>query len=171
MAIIDGLKLLSTIKTGKGLIKLITNLKLIRRRDKVEGVKRSRLTIKQREFVLAKTNSHCHICGILVTIDTFQADHVRSHCMGGEHREDNYLPSCSTCNNYRWHYSSEEIQIILKLGVWAKTKIMNDPDLGLTIANEFVRYEMGVRRRRKMYQSAKLNPDISYLLWHNLKGQ
>ena len=49
------------------------------------------------------------------------------------------------------------MQIILKLGVWAKTKIMNDPDLGLTIANEFVRYEMGVRRRRKMYQSAKLN--------------
>jgi hypothetical protein len=69
--------------------------------------------------------------------------------MGGEHAEDNYLPSCATCNNYRWHYSPEEIQIILKLGVWAKTKIINDADLGSIMANEFVTYEMGVRRRRK----------------------
>jgi hypothetical protein len=149
MAIIDGLKLLQTIKTGKGLIKLITNLKLIRRRDKVKGVKRSSLTKLQREAILAKTNSHCHICGIEVSLTDFQADHVKSHCMGGEHLEHNYLPSCATCNNYRWHYSSEEIQIILKLGVWAKTKIMNETELGLTMANEFVKYEMGVRRRRK----------------------
>ncbi len=160
MGIIDGLKLLRTIKAGKGLIKLNNNLKLIRRRDKVPGVKRSTFTKRQRELVLAKTNSHSHICGIQVTIDAFQADHVKSHCMGGEHAENNYLPSCSTCNNYRWHYSPEEIQIVLKLGVWAKTKIMNDPDLGLTMANEFVKYKMGVRRRRKARQVNKSNIDI-----------
>ncbi|MGZ5246852.1 MAG: hypothetical protein ACXWV5_07395 [Flavitalea sp.] len=50
--------------------------------------------------------------------------------------------------SYRWHYSPEEIQIILKLGVWAKTKIVNDPVLGMEIANNFVKYEMGVRKRR-----------------------
>jgi len=161
MTIIDGLKLLRTIKTGKGLIKLITNLKLIRRRDKVKGVKRSNLTKRQREIILAKTNSHCHICGIQVSLDAFQADHVKSHCMGGEHTENNYLPSCFTCNNYRWHYSSEEIQIILKLGVWVKTKIMNDPELGLTMANEFVKYEMGVRRKRMARQQLKLLSVIS----------
>jgi len=155
MSIIDGLKLLQTIKTGKGLIKLITNLKLIRRRDKVKGVKRSSLTTKQRELIFAKTNAHCHICGVELTLDAFQADYIKSHCMGGEHTENNYLPSCATCNNYRWHYSSEEIQVILKLGVWAKTKIMNDPELGLTMANEFVKYEMGVRRRRKGQQQKK----------------
>lgn len=150
MAIIDELKLLRTIKTGKGFIRLINNLRLIRRRDKVTGVKRSRLSKKQRELVLAKTNSHCHICGVQVTIDSFQADHVKAHCMGGEHVENNYLPSCPTCNNYRWHYSPEEIQIILKLGVWAKTKMRNDTELGLMMANEFVKYEMGVRQRRKV---------------------
>ncbi len=155
MVIIDGLKLLRTIKTGKGLIKLLNNLKLIRRRDKIQGVKRYALTKKQRELVLAKTNAHCHICGIQLTVDAFQADHVKSHCMGGENAENNYLPSCPTCNNYRWHYSPEEIQIILKLGVWAKTKMMNDPDLGLTMANEFVKYEMGVRRKRKAGQESK----------------
>jgi len=36
----------------------------------------------------------------------------------------------------------------LKLGVWAKTKIVNDPVMGLEIANSFVKYEMGVRKRR-----------------------
>jgi hypothetical protein len=72
--------------------------------------------------------------------------------MGGEHAEDNYLPSCTTCNNYRWHYSPEEIQIVLKPGVWAKTKIINDADPGTIMANEFVTYEMGVRRKRKAGQ-------------------
>jgi hypothetical protein len=146
------LKLLQSIKTGKGLIKLITNLKLIRRRDKIAGVKRARLTTKQRVTILSKTNSHCHICGIELTLDDFEADHVKSHCMGGEHAENNYLPSCHTCNNYRWHYSSEEMQIILKLGVWAKTKITNDEELGLIMANEFVKHEMAVRHRRKSRQ-------------------
>ncbi len=122
MAIIDELKLLRTIKTSKGLIKLITNLKLIRRRYKVKGVKRSSLTKKQRELILAKTNSHCHICGMEVTLDAFQADYVKSHSMGGQHAQNNYLPSCFTCNNYRWHYSSEEIQIILKAWSLGKKK-------------------------------------------------
>ena len=146
------LKLLRSIKTGKGLIRLVHNLKLLRRNGKIPGVKRFALTKKQREVVLAKTDAYCHICGIAVTIDAFQADHVKAHCLGGEHAENNYLPSCSTCNNYRWHYTPEEIQIILKLGVWAKTKMMNDSDLGLTMANEFVKYEMGLRQRRKAKQ-------------------
>jgi hypothetical protein len=149
------LQYLRTIKTGKGLIKLITNLKLFRRANKVAGVKRSVLNSKKRELILAKTDSRCHICGIAVTISDFEADHVKSHSAGGIHSENNYLASCRTCNNYRWHYSSEEIQIILKLGVWAKTKITSDPVFGLEIANSFVKYEMGVRNRRKARQFSK----------------
>lgn len=144
--------LLKTIKTGKGLIKLITNLKLNRRKNKIKGVTRSALSKSKRQVILDKTDSHCHICGIKVEIENFQADHVKSHSAGGAHAENNYLPSCFTCNNYRWHYSSEEIQIILKLGVWAKTKITSDPSFGLEIANSFVKHEMGVRKRRKANQ-------------------
>jgi hypothetical protein len=44
------------------------------------------------------------------------------------------------------------MQIILKLGVWAKTKITNDEELGLIMANEFVKHEMAVRHRRKSRQ-------------------
>jgi hypothetical protein len=142
------LKFLRSIKTGKGLIKLIVNLKKNRRDNKITGVKRSSLSQAQRQIILAKTNSHCHICGIEINNGEFQADHVKPHSSGGVHSENNYLPACSLCNNYRWHYSPEEIQIILKLGVWAKTKIVNDPVLGLEIANSFVKYEMGVRKRR-----------------------
>ena len=142
------LQFLRSVKTGKGLIKLITNLKRKRREEKVKGVKRKALTKKQRTLILAKTDSHCHICGIKVEENNFQADHVRSHSMGGGHEENNYLPSCSTCNNYRWHYTPEEILVILKLGVWTKTRIVNDPLLGKEIADEFIKYEMKLRKGR-----------------------
>src|SRR5690349_8229155 len=97
-------KLLKSIKTGKGFIKVINNLKLDRRINKVKGVSRSRLSKSKRLIILSKTDSHCHICGIKVLENNFQADHVKSHIAGGAHAENNYLPSCFTCNNYRWHY-------------------------------------------------------------------
>lgn len=147
------LRFLKSIKTGKGLIKLINNLKLNRRQNKIQGVPRSGLSKTKRLLILEKTDSHCHICGIKVEPDNFQADHVKCHSAGGAHAENNYLPSCFTCNNYRWHYSSEEIQIILKLGVWAKTKITRDPAFGLEMANSFVKHEMAVRKRRKLKNS------------------
>jgi predicted restriction endonuclease len=149
------LKLLRSIKTGKGLIKLINNLKLTRRKNKIQNKKRSRLSPKQRKEVLAKTDCRCHICGISLSHTDFQADHIQSHITGGKHRIDNYLPSCATCNNYRWHYSSEEIQIILKLGVWAKTKLLTDNTFNAQLANDFVKHEMNVRKRRKAKQAAK----------------
>lgn len=149
------LKFLRTIKTGKGLIKLINSLKTSRKINKVKGKKRSRLTKTQRELILSKTDSRCHICGTKLDSTNFQADHVQSHSSGGNHAENNYLPSCFTCNNYRWHYSSEEIQIILKLGVWLKTKITSDVEVGKELANRFVKHEMSVRKRRKAKQEKK----------------
>jgi hypothetical protein len=52
------------------------------------------------------------------------------------------LPSCHTCNNYRWHYLPEEIQWILKLGVFAKTQIENQTDVGMTLAEAFLKKEL-----------------------------
>ncbi len=148
MKAINEVIFLRSIKSGKGLIKVINNLKVQRSINKVKGLTRSRLSKSKRTLILEKTDSHCHICGIKVGIENFQTDHVKCHSAGGKHAESNYLPSCFTCNNYRWHYSSEEIQIILKLGVWAKTKITSDATFGLEIANSFVKHEMGVRKRR-----------------------
>ncbi|MDE3185006.1 MAG: HNH endonuclease [Bacteroidota bacterium] len=143
------LKLLRSIKTGKGLQKLIKSLKLNLKESKVKEVKRKALTKKQREAVLAKTDGRCHMCGIEIDINNFHADHVKSHITGGVHEANNYLPSCSTCNNLRWHYSSEEIQIILKLGRWLKTRVTKEDELALTLANEFIKHEMTLRNRKK----------------------
>ena len=149
MVIPKELRFLRSIKTGKGLIRLIESLKLSRRESKIK-TKRSSLSPLQRKRILAKTDRRCHICGIELGLTEFQADHVKAHSAGGEHNENNYLPACFTCNNYRWHYSPEEIQIILKLGVWAKTKITNDPVFGLKLANAFMKHEMSMRKRRKL---------------------
>ena len=128
---------------------LINSLKETRRNGKVKDKKRKALTKKQRELILAKTDRRCHICGTKLESSNFQADHVQSHSAGGNHNENNYLPSCFTCNNYRWHYSSEELQIILKLGVWLKTEMTGDTNNGLDLANQFMKHEMSVRKRRK----------------------
>ena len=139
---------LKSLKAGVGLIKLINNLKEDRKAAKLKGLKRSSLSKKSREIVFSKTDGHCHICGIELDINKFQADHVKSHVMGGSSNENNFLPSCGTCNNYRRHFTPEEMTVILKLGVWAKTKIVNDPVFGREMANRFVKHEMGVRKRR-----------------------
>lgn len=145
------LQFLKTIKTGKGLLKLVKSLRKIRWKanGRFKGKKRSSLTKVQRQRILEKTNSRCHVCGIEIDLDGFHADHVKAHISGGEHNENNYLPSCQTCNSYRWHFASEELQIILKLGVWTKGQMLRETELGSEIANEFVKHEMKVRKRRK----------------------
>ena len=142
------LKFLRSIKTGKGLIKLVHSLRRIRRRANIKGGKRAALTQTQLKSILAKTNSRCHVCGIEIELNKFHADHVKTHISGGSHEENNYLPSCQTCNRYRWHFAPEELQIILKLGVWAKGQLLRDSQFGKEIANEFVKHEMSVRKRR-----------------------
>ena len=144
------LKHLRTIKTGKGLIKLVISLRHHRRKSKLKDAKRSALTKRQREALLTKTDGRCHICGIKLELNKFHADHVQSHITGGVHIENNYLPSCSTCNNLRWHYSPEEIQVIMKLGRWLKTKLLEETQESLSLANQFVKHDMGLRKRRKV---------------------
>lgn len=149
------LKFLRSIKTGKGLIKLVQNLRKIRRSANVKNHKRTRLNAEQRAIIFAKTNSRCHVCGLEIKTDSFHADHVKTHSSGGEHAENNYLPSCQTCNSYRWHFSPEELQIILKLGVWAKGQLIRETELGKQISNEFVKHEMSLRRRRTVNNISK----------------
>ncbi|MBG9377185.1 HNH endonuclease [Panacibacter sp. DH6] len=146
---IKPLQFLRTIKTGKGLIKLIISLRSIRRVNKVKDVKRSALTKKQRQLILEKTDCRCHICGIELELKNFHADHVKPQITGGIHAENNYLPSCASCNNLRWHYSSEEIQLILKMGRWMKTKLLDESEESLFIANAFMKHDMQLRKKRK----------------------
>jgi hypothetical protein len=112
--------------------------------------KRVSLSSRQRHVILAKTASRCHICGGLIKDrEKGDADHVFAHAQGGVHSMDNYLPAHSLCNNYRWNYSAEELQWVLKLGVWLRTLIIRRKDLALELAQRFVKHEMSRDQRRK----------------------
>jgi hypothetical protein len=130
-----------SVKTGKGLLKLIANLQDERRATKQPAQKRKTLTPAQRKAVHVKTDGHCHVCGVAVPLNKFQADHVQAHTHGGEHAEANYLPACADCNRLRWHYTAQEIQLILKLGRWMKTRLQQQDDWALDAAKAFVRTE------------------------------
>lgn len=112
-------------------------------------IARSALTRAERAEVLAKTGSRCHICGGAIDGSDWQADHVMAHSTGGIHSVHNYLPAHSICNNYRWHYDTEEFQWILKLGVWLRTQIEKRTPLGQAAAKKFCAHERRRDGRRK----------------------
>ena len=110
---------------------------------------RQSLSKAQRREVHSKTDGRCHICGCDVPVDNFEADHVKNHTSGGECLVENFLPSCRTCNNYRWHYLPQELQWILKIGVWAKTHMSKKTSIGEDMLSEFVRHDVTREGRRK----------------------
>src|SRR5262249_8001092 len=100
--------------------------------------------------VLRKTGGRCHICGGAIEGNDWQADHVIAHSTGGAHAVDNYLPAHAICNNYRWHYGTEEFQWILKLGVWIRTQIEKETELGISAGSKFCEHERRRAARRRL---------------------
>ena len=115
---------------------------------RARDTRRGQLTKRERAEVLAKTDSRCHICGGRI-LARWQADHVMAHSSGGRHAVENYLPAHKLCNNYRWDYSPEEFQWILKLGVWARTQIERDTHIGAVVRDKFYEYERRRDQRRR----------------------
>lgn len=111
--------------------------------------KRVVLSRAKRKEVFQKTGGRCHICGGEINSDDWQADHVLAHSTGGVHDVANYLPAHSLCNNYRWHYGTDEFQWILKLGVWLRPQIETKTSAGKAAGEKFVAYEQRRGRRRK----------------------
>ena len=72
-----------------------------------------------------------------------------AHSTGGLHHLDNYLPAHALCNNYRWHYSPEEFQWVLKIGVWSRLIMEKNAALGQQLADQFCQYEGRRIRRQK----------------------
>ncbi len=136
-------------------------LRLVRRTLKASNratrPTRKGLSASTRAQILAKTAGRCHICGGLISDAAWHADHVLAHSTGGEHLADNYLPSHGLSNNYRWDYTSEEFQHILKLGVWLRTQIENRTVIGRAAGVAFLTYER-IRQSRRV--SATPTPDI-----------
>ena len=102
--------------------------KLRQQNRRYAPILRQSLRADKRRLVLAKTAGRCHICGGEVPPGRWNADHVLAHSSGGAHAADNY-PAHRLCHNYRWDYSPEEFQWVLKIGVWARTQ-MKDGGVG-----------------------------------------
>ena len=120
------------------------------RQEAFKATKRTRqmLSAAERRQILAKNAGRCHICGGAIE-GAWQADHVLAHSGGGGHIADNYLPAHALCNNYRWDYSSEEFQYILKLGVWIRTQIERKSAIGRAAVTAYLAYDSGRARRRR----------------------
>jgi 5-methylcytosine-specific restriction endonuclease McrA len=110
---------------------------------------RQLLRPSERAHILAKTAGRCHICGGIISDSAWHADHVLAHSAGGTHDANNYLPAHALCNKYRWDYSAEEFQLILKLGVWTRTQIERRTALGRQAAAAFLAHEHTRQARRK----------------------
>lgn len=135
-----------SIKTALHLSTRLHDLHMERKAAKQKIPRTTKLSKVQRQLILEKTAAKCHICGQDLSIDNFQADHVKSHTTGGTGKIDNFLPSCTLCNNYRWHYLPEELHWILKLGVWAKTQVEKQTTIGNAIGDKFVKKELQKER-------------------------
>lgn len=115
----------------------------------VGSIKREALSRSARVEIHSKTEGRCHFCGCDVEVTSFEADHVKNHTSGGSSAAENFLPACRTCNNYRWHYSHEELQWILKIGVWIRHEIVKQSKIGRLLASAFINKEVRRERRRK----------------------
>jgi hypothetical protein len=136
---------------GEAFSNHLRGLRLKRRalKKKLRAAKRRRqsLSARVRLKILEKTGSRCHICGGEI-FDDWQADHVLAHSGGGLHAVDNYLPAHALCNNYRWDYTAEEFQCVLKLGVWIRRQIEDKTPLGIEASKRYVKHEVTRERRR-----------------------
>lgn len=144
---------------------------LKKQENKNDKGKKTPLNKEQRKIVFEKTDGLCHVCGCTLDIADFEADHVKPNSQGGTNVVDNFLPACSKCNNYRWNYSPEEIQWVLKLGVWLKTKIQVRSEQGLEIAKEFLEDEIKREARRRLPRNPKILSDNSFSILFPIKGK
>jgi len=137
-----------------GLAKRLRLLHAKRKTVMAETPRRVRKSLSKafREEVLKKADTCCHLCGGEIASDeAWQADHVRPHITGGKHEVANYLPAHALCNNYRWHYSPEEFQWILKLGVWLRTQIARETVVGQKAEKAFAAHETHRERRQRRF--------------------
>jgi hypothetical protein len=62
---------------------------------------------------------------------------------------ENYLAAHTVCNAYRWDYSPQECQWIVKIGIWARLEMEKRSPLGLKMAEVFHRREIKRAARAK----------------------
>src|SRR5579862_120114 len=123
---------------------------------------RRRIAKLGRDAILQKTGGRCHICGGNIDKDSYlEADHVFPAKGGGPSNIDNYLPAHGLCNSAKWDQSGEELQWVLKIGVWAKHAMEGKGNLGRQMVNDFWASERRRVNRQKANRSLTKSPTWS----------
>ena len=133
-------------------------LRLRRYETQKNAVKKRRLSLRrdERETILQKTGGRCHICGGLIDASSrWEADHVFRHAVGGGNGPENFLAAHGLCNSCRWDHLPEEMQWVMKIGIWARMQMEGKSDLGAKMLDSFFENE----RRREMRKKAFRKPD------------
>jgi 5-methylcytosine-specific restriction endonuclease McrA len=130
------------------------------RKARSQRIAEQRLLPKQprpkldREAILEKTARRCHICGGNIEKDSYwEADHVFPASGGGTSDIGNYLPAHGLCNTAKWDQSSEELQWVLKIGVWAKKQMESNDKFGRDMLQGFWNHEQERLKRQKANRS------------------
>ena len=64
-------------------------------------MKRKPIPQKVRRRVYEKYGGRCAYCGQPIAYRDMQVEHLVPLAKGGADREENYMPSCHTCNHYK----------------------------------------------------------------------
>lgn len=108
-----------------------------------------------RSAILEKTAGRCHICGGHIAPGSYwEADHVFPSSGGGPSDIGNYLSAHGLCNTAKWDQSGEELQWVLKIGVWAKKQMEDDAGLGHQMLKAFWEHEQKRVMRQKAYRKS-----------------
>jgi hypothetical protein len=131
------------------------------RQGRAQRKSKQRLEPKQpraklsRNAILEKTAGRCHICGGNIDVRSYwEADHVFPSSGGGPSNIGNYLPAHGLCNTAKWDRSGEELQWVLKVGVWAKKQMEGNSELGGMMLGLFWSQEQKRVKRQKAYRKA-----------------
>jgi hypothetical protein len=116
-------------------------------------VSRKALSAEERAAILSKTGGRCHICGGEIDPTSYwEADHVLRHGVGGGNKRDNYLAAHGLCNTYRWDHLPEEVQWVLKIGVWARKRMETDSEFGRKMTSLFFENELSREKRKRTHK-------------------
>lgn len=123
-------------------LRRLNNLRSEKKKDKQ---KTKNLKKSDKYEVFSKTNGTCHICGCELKIEKFSI----TSSLSKENSLENSLPACQSCKRIYDNYLPSEIKWILKFGLWAKTQVEYETEVGKDIAIEIVEQERDRENRRK----------------------
>lgn len=73
-------------------------------------MKRKPIPAKVRRWVYEKYGGRCAYCGQPIAYKEMQVEHLMPLAKGGADSEENYMPSCRTCNHYKHTLTIEQFR-------------------------------------------------------------